>query len=144
MRLGALAAEAEPDRTEALASFGSGLGAALQMLDDLGGIASEPRWHKGQEDLTSARPTWPWAWLAVELDGPSFTHLSDLGRAVEASELPPAELAAAMRYHLGNRGRDHIDAHLASTLAALRASVPDAPLLTLVELTIDRLRGSYG
>jgi geranylgeranyl pyrophosphate synthase len=144
MRLGALAAEANPDGIEALASFGSGLGTALQMLDDLGGIASEPRWHKGQEDLVSARLTWPWAWLAAELDGASFARLRDLARAVEASQLPATELAAAMRLRLGDRGRDSVDAHLAATLDVLRSSVPDASLLTLVETTIDRLRGSYG
>jgi geranylgeranyl pyrophosphate synthase len=144
MRLGAVAAEAAPERTEALASFGCGLGAALQMLDDLGGIGTEPRWHKGHEDLVSARPTWPWAWLAAELDGPSFARLHELGRAVEMSELPPTELATAMRDHLGDHGRDRIDAHLAATLAALRANVPDASLLTLVDAIIDRLRGSYG
>jgi geranylgeranyl pyrophosphate synthase len=144
MRLGALAAQATPDRAEALACFGSGLGTGLQMLDDLGGITSEPRWHKGQEDLLSARPTWPWAWLAAELDGLSFSRLRDQARAVEASQLYPAELAAAMRFHLADRGRDRIDAHLASNLAVLRAGVPDASLLSLVEMTIDRLRGSYG
>jgi geranylgeranyl pyrophosphate synthase len=144
MRLGALAARAKPDGVEALARFGSGLGTALQMLDDLGGIASEPRWHKGQEDLANARPTWPWAWLAAELDGPSFARLRDLARAVEASRLPTTELAAAMRLHLGDRGRGRIDAHLVAILDVLRSSVPAASLLTLVETTIDRLRGSYG
>jgi geranylgeranyl pyrophosphate synthase len=144
MRLGALAAEANPDRIEALASFGTGLGMALQMLDDLSGIASEPRWHKGQEDLVSARPTWPWAWLATKLDVGSFARLRDLARAVEASRLPPSELAAAMRCHLGDRGRDSVDAHLAATLAALHEMVPDASLLTPAEATIDRLRSSYG
>jgi geranylgeranyl pyrophosphate synthase len=144
MRLGALAADADPARTEALAGFGFGLGKALQMLDDLGGIGIEPRWHKGYEDLVAARPTWPWAWLAADLEGPAFDELRRLARAVGASERPPTDLAAAMRSHLGERGRIRIDAHLASTRAALRESVPDASLLTLVEATVDRLRGSYG
>jgi geranylgeranyl pyrophosphate synthase len=144
MRLGALAAGAGSDRAEALVCFGSALGVGLQMLDDLGSITSETRWHKGREDLASARPTWPWAWLATELDGASFIRLREQARAVEASAVAPAELAAAMRHHLGDRGRDRIDAHLASTLAVLRPSVVDASLLSFVEKTVDRLRGGYG
>ncbi|MBN1606009.1 MAG: polyprenyl synthetase family protein [Polyangiaceae bacterium] len=144
MRLGALAAEAKPEDTEALASFGSSLGTALQMLDDLGGIASEPRWHKGQEDLVGARPTWPWAWLAAQLDSYSFARLRELARAVEASQLPATELASAMRSQLGDSATARVDAHLAATLDVLRSSVPDASRLTLVQMTIDRLRGSYG
>lgn len=144
MRLGALAAEAPPERTQVLVSIGAGLGAALQMSDDLGSIASEPRWHKGQEDLLGARPTWPWAWLSAELDDLSFNRLREHARGVQASRLPPGELAALMRYYLGDRGREHIDTHLKSTLSVLRARVSEPSVLTTFETTVDLLRGGYG
>jgi geranylgeranyl pyrophosphate synthase len=144
MRLGALVGEATPACAQALGSFGSGLGMGLQMLDDLGGITSQQRWHKGQEDLASARLTWPWAWLAAELDTASFARLRDQARAVAESQSPARELAATMRNYLAERGQDRIGAHLASILATLRESVPDASLCTLVEQTVERLRGSYG
>ncbi|MFO0566698.1 MAG: polyprenyl synthetase family protein [Polyangiaceae bacterium] len=59
--LGAIAAGGPRQVTQALARFGMKLGAGLQMLDDLGGIVSVERCHKGHEDLTSARPTWLFA-----------------------------------------------------------------------------------
>jgi geranylgeranyl pyrophosphate synthase len=57
--LGAIALGAPVD---ALRDFGVYVGTALQMLDDVGSIAT--RREKAREDLRNERPTWPWAWLA--------------------------------------------------------------------------------
>ncbi len=144
MRLGALAARAAPDCAQALECVGADLGTGLQMSDDLGSIASEPRWKKGREDLLGARATWPWAWLAAELDGASFNSLRDRARAVLATQTCPGDLAAAMRHQLGDLGRKRIDTHLSSILSNLRAKVSDASLLDDFEMTVDLLRRSYG
>jgi geranylgeranyl pyrophosphate synthase len=144
MQLGALAARATPEGARALASIGAQLGAGLQMSDDLGSIVNDQRWDKGREDLSAARPTWPWAWLAAELDDLSFTCLRDQARAVLAAEMSACELAAAMRHHLGSKGRVHIDAHLASVLCSLRANVSDALLLDDFQMTLELLRAGYG
>ena len=62
--LGALVGGAADETVRASIRFGRDLGAGLQMLDDLSGVTSSRRAHKGHEDLVHDRPSWPWAWLA--------------------------------------------------------------------------------
>ncbi|HYQ27458.1 MAG TPA: polyprenyl synthetase family protein, partial [Polyangiaceae bacterium] len=73
--MGALTAGAPQSRARAIADFAQELGVGLQMLDDLGGITSERRAHKGHEDLRHARPTWPWAWAAETMAPHAFEEL---------------------------------------------------------------------
>ena len=85
-RLSAAAAGADRGMTSALARFGHELGVYLQMLDDLSSVTVAERRDKGAEDLALARATWPWAWLAEELDAREFAELQARARRVEANE----------------------------------------------------------
>ena len=55
--VGAVAAGADEARRAALGDFGCRVGLGLQMLDDLGGLTSERRRHKGFEELRLGRLT---------------------------------------------------------------------------------------
>ncbi len=97
--LGAEAVGAPAHKVEAMARFGRELGEGLQMLDDLGGLTSAARRHKGYEDLCQARPTWPWAWAASTSSAAAFTELRARAQALyeRASRSPvavPAEASA--------------------------------------------------
>lgn len=127
--LGAIAAHATPEVEKALATFGRDVGVALQMFDDLSGIVSPSRKDKGQEDLAAARPTWPWAWLAEELDAPSY-------RAVLRA---PNQLEA-LRLHLSPRMRKKPREQLDRALADLGAVIPNIQPL---ERDIRQLERAY-
>ena len=63
------------DRT-LIDELGHDLGICLQMYDDLSGIVNPARAGKGLEDLSAARPTWPWAWLSRQVDAATFNSLT--------------------------------------------------------------------
>ena len=139
---GALVAGAPRARREALARFGAELGTALQMLDDLGGIASSRRRHKGYEDLMQSRPTWPWAWLARALEVDEFAALQQLARDVESRRVHPEQLAAALRARLSPY-RAHVEAQLERAVAELRPLFGSSPALARLHDEIQRLVHSY-
>ncbi|HEY6558255.1 MAG TPA: polyprenyl synthetase family protein [Polyangiaceae bacterium] len=141
-RAGALVAGAGREEQETLAQFGAELGTALQMLDDLGGIASARRRHKGYEDLMQCRPSWPWAWLADTLDAGEFAALQQQARAVESRRAHPEELAAALRGRLLSY-RTRVESELESALDALRPSFERSPAFAGLVSEIQRLVGSY-
>lgn len=143
-RLGALAAGASVERMECLARFGRELGVALQMLDDLGGIFSEARAHKGHEDLRLGRPTWPWAWLAVSRSESDYAALQSLARSVEGGERSPEELAQRLRDHLGSAPRRRVHHRVRRALAHLERELGASPALTQLSADIARLERSYG
>jgi geranylgeranyl pyrophosphate synthase len=143
-RLTALVASAPAARVELLATVGRKVGVVLQMLDDLGSITSEARWNKGKEDLLGAHPTWPWAWLASDLDPEAFSHLQIQARDIRGSDEAAHSLAEAMRERLGPRGHERIEALVASTMTMLRQGMEDAASAAAAERIFRRMRDSYG
>lgn len=141
--MGALAAGAPQSKAQAIAHFGRELGIGLQMLDDLGGILSERRAHKGHEDLRQRRPTWPWAWAAERLDQGAYAKMQTLGRAVATCAEHPEYVASQMRVVVGNYGRAQARARLAAALTDLAEAVPEPRALLELERELARLQESY-
>ncbi len=141
--IGAIAAGAPADQARAIAGFGLRLGTGLQMLDDLGGLTSEKRCHKGHEDLLLGRPTWPWAWAAQDLDEVGFARLSAMSRQVQSHDLHPEHLAEALREHIAIRGRFHVQQHLAGALGDLERAVGGSVVIDQLGQEITRLEKSY-
>lgn len=141
--LGALAAGAAPPVLAALSRFGREVGVALQMLDDVGGLVSEKRCHKGHEDLVLGRPTWPWAWLCTDLPSERHAELVALGLEVSERRLEPAVLARLMRGHLRGSGRVRVRRHLHGAFAGLEAVVGPCPALSALHTEIGRMEKSY-
>ncbi|HVJ21470.1 MAG TPA: polyprenyl synthetase family protein [Polyangiaceae bacterium] len=144
IRLGASAAGAAPEKVGILGRFGSDFGVALQMLDDLGGLVSEKRSHKGHEDLLQARPTWPWAWLAEQADAVAYLRLRALGDSVVARELHPEHLAEQLRGLLAESGLATVRAKLLAAREAVRSSLGDVPGSSLLDEAADCLEHLYG
>jgi geranylgeranyl pyrophosphate synthase len=142
--LGALAADAAPDRVDEFARFGREVGVALQMLDDVGGLVSEKRCHKGHEDLLLGRPTWPWAWLCDELSAARHGELAALGREVAARKLHPEVLARLLRGHLRGSGRVRIRRHIHVAFARLEKVTGASPALSALRGELHRMEKSYG
>jgi geranylgeranyl pyrophosphate synthase len=142
--LGAVAAGGPPRTVSELGRFGEGLGVALQMLDDLGGIVSESRCHKGHEDLITGRITWPFAWAAAELDPLAYAQLQLRARKVEKRELHPEVLARTLRELVEKPGRRAITEHLARCFASLENTFGHVPVLADVKAEIELLGRSYG
>jgi geranylgeranyl diphosphate synthase type I len=132
--LGAIAAGAPPERLAALATLGREIGVSLQMLDDLTGLTSERRCHKGHEDLLGARPTWPFAWLAEQEDDVGYLRLRSLLDFVVKRDVHPEVVARELRERVAERGRRAIGERLRAALAAARASFGNArPLAELAD-----------
>ncbi len=142
--LGAVAAGGPRPLVAALGNFGQRLGVALQMLDDLGGIVSEARCHKGHEDLLGGRPTWPFAWVARQLDPMHYAKLVILARQVHRRDAHPELLAEQLRDLIGESGREAVSRHLAQAFDELEAVVGKVPALADVKAEIELLGRSYG
>lgn len=141
--LGATAAGGSRWVVESLRRFGSRLGVGLQMLDDLGGVLCHARRRKGIEDLCLARPTWPWAWLAEDLDAFSYAQLqSDLAAVCGGAD--PVPLIAKLEPLLGEPARNRARAHLSDALAALACDLGSSTHLDELTLEIECLERSYG
>jgi len=141
--MGALAAGASQSKAQAIAQFGCELGVGLQMLDDLGGIVSERRAHKGREDLQHRRPTWPWAWAAEILDPRAYRKIQKLGRGVAMNAVTPEELACDLRAAVGQHGRAQAHDRLTAALARLAEAVPEPRAILELEHELARLEKSY-
>lgn len=142
--VGAIAAGAPSPTVRALSEFGMSLGVGLQMLDDLGGIVSEQRCHKGHEDLLSARPAWPWAWVAERAEPHVYAHLRVLGRQVQARERHPELLASELRQLVEADGRARVDGHLQQAFGDLCGKLGRSRALDEVLHEIQTLEKSYG
>ena len=142
-QMGALAAGATQSKAQAIAHFGRELGIGLQMLDDLSGITSERRAHKGHEDLRHRRPTWPWAWAAESLDARAYGKIQKLGRAVATCGEHPELVATQLRVAVANHGRAQAHTRLAAALARLAEAVPEPRALLELEHELARLEKSY-
>jgi geranylgeranyl pyrophosphate synthase len=141
--LGALAAGAAPALVNELACFGRALGVTLQMLDDVSGVVSERRCHKGHEDLCLGRPTWPWAWLSSELSEPRFEELRQQGRAIRQSQLHPEVVARQLRAELRGSGRVRVRRHLQQAFARLEAAIGPRAALQALQAQVQRMEKSY-
>jgi geranylgeranyl pyrophosphate synthase len=142
--LGALAAGAAPALVNELACFGRALGVSLQMLDDVGGLVSERRCHKGHEDLCLGRPTWPWAWLSTELSAARFEELRQQGREIRSNQLHPEVVARQLRVELRGSGRVRVRRHLQQAFARLEAAVGPEAALQDLRAQLQRMEKSYG
>jgi geranylgeranyl pyrophosphate synthase len=141
--LGALAAGAPPVTRAAVGRFGERAGIALQMLDDLGAIASPARRAKAHEDLRGARPTWPWAWLAERAPF-AWTRLAGQVRAAQAGQLDPDTLADELAELVVPLGRTRVHALLAATLDELAAALGPSPALDALAADLRQMEESYG
>ncbi len=142
-RLGALAAGASEPVNTAVAQFGEAVGCALQMLDDLGSLASPQRRTKGREDLRAARPTWPWAWLAQH-DVFAWSRLIASARLVAAGDGDPDALADALIAETGALGRGHVHTAIATALDALVGVVGSSSVTRHLATELQRMESSYG
>ena len=141
--LGCAAAGAPAALRAELGEFGRSYGVALQMLDDVSGLFEERRAHKGHEDLLNGRATWPWAWLARQLDEVSYSRLQHRAREVERRDLHPELLAKALRKALGDAPYRTIHAHLNQAFARLERHVVSCHLLAPLAEEIERLEHAY-
>lgn len=140
--IGAIAGGGTREQTDAIAEFGNELGCGLQMLDDLSGVLNPKRRHKAIEDIGLARPTWPWAWLARDLDAETFGGLQDRARGVRTPteiEALVVEIADLVRCTC----KERVHAHLTTALALLRQRCGGHPCLDVVESEIERLEKAY-
>jgi geranylgeranyl pyrophosphate synthase len=146
VELGALAAGATAARTAAIGDLGEGIGCALQMLDDLGGLVTEARRAKAYEDLRGARPTWAWAWLAEQHDPFAWSRFVGLARAVVAGA-DPQPLADALAERIEPVGRARARATLDAALAGARTELagdPAAlPVLDALAADVRRMEAMY-
>lgn len=140
--LGALASGADERVVRAATRFGRELGMALQMLDDLSGVATDKRRHKGIEDVSLGRPTWPWAWLAQTMERDPFAELQRMSRAVEGGGDAEA-LARELGRLVAPHGKRRVHAHVEHAFARLSSAVPHAPALSALRLELERLERSY-
>ncbi len=142
--LGAVAAGANAQRVAALNRFARDLGTGLQMLDDLGGLTSPARAHKGVEDLMHARPTWPWAWVAAASAPDAFAALQSAAGDVVAGRGDAGALAAELAAAVAEPGRQRVHARLHLSVADLESTLGQNAVTRALRDTITRLEKSYG
>jgi geranylgeranyl pyrophosphate synthase len=140
--MGALAAGATPARVEQLGCFGRELGVGLQMLDDLGSLTSPARAEKAAEDLCGARPTWPWAWAALDYGPAAYLELVRHARDV-ARGADPLALARKLAARVGESGRKRAQEQLARAFVGLRSDCAAPATVDDVERDFRRLEESY-
>lgn len=140
--LGAIAGGAGPDKIAVLSRFGCALGVGLQHLDDLGGLRCAPRREKGREDLAGRRLTWPWAYLAAELDEVRFHGLQTKLRHARPASLD--RLVIELSDLLGDDAYRRACALLERAVAPLRETFAGDPWLAAVSAEVARVEQSYG
>jgi geranylgeranyl pyrophosphate synthase len=141
--LGALVAGAPSGIIGELTRFGRDVGVALQMLDDISGLVSEKRCHKGHEDLIGSRPTWPWAWLAGELGGEQFSQLQALGKRVALRDVHPEVLSRMLRAGLRGSSRVRMRRFVHQSFAQIEHLTPNKYALAALRAHLQRMEKSY-
>jgi geranylgeranyl pyrophosphate synthase len=141
--LGAVAAEAEPGVTSALATFGERLGVGLQMQNDLSELTGTAGPLKHPEDLLHGRVTWPWAWAAERLPAARFDALQMRGAKLAAGSGDAAALAGDLLAALGPDLACPVREWLANAFADLAAAVPAGPVLDELRAEVRRLEERY-
>jgi geranylgeranyl pyrophosphate synthase len=140
--MGAVAARADAKRVDALTTFGRALGNGLQMLDDLSGLLNPNGTEKAQVELRLARPTWAWAWLAMDLEPDDFDSLQQEGRAV-ADGQDPSGLIQRMALALDVTGRQRVHQHLEESLDEVQRSIGPSSYLVELRQEVEQLERSY-
>jgi geranylgeranyl pyrophosphate synthase len=141
--LGAITAGAPAERVSAIAHFARDLGTSLQMLDDVGGLYSASRTHKGHEDLRLSRPTWPWAWLAETLSPERYHSLRREALEVEMGDRHPEHLAEHLRAELGGEPKSRAHERSMRAIARLKSQLGSSAALRALCAEIGRLERSY-
>ncbi|MGW6917134.1 polyprenyl synthetase family protein [Kitasatospora sp. NPDC054939] len=143
--LGALAGAGGAERVERMREFGSHLGMAFQLTDDLLGIWGDPK-RTGKpawSDLAARKKSLPVA-AALAADGPEAAELGRLYRARSAPSGTDLARMAALTEAAGGRAwaecqaRRHTDLALAALAAADPEPAPAAGLTALAELILTR------
>ena len=144
--LGALVSGANENIVRAAIRFGRELGTGLQMLDDVSGLMKENRYAKGIEDIGHATPTWPWAWLSVDLDEERFLCLQAMAREAENGK-SPGRLQRQLLETLGRLVAPHakrrVHAFLEHAFVRFANVVPPGLELGALRLELERLERSY-
>jgi geranylgeranyl pyrophosphate synthase len=140
--LGAIVGGASQELVVAAMNSGRELGGALQMLDDLSGLTNASRYHKGHEDLTHDRPTWPWAWLSAELDRPAFAALQAAAEETRAGA-DPARLGATLRELVAPHGRRWVHDAVEDAFTRFEKAGPPPSILVLLRREVERLEKKY-
>jgi len=141
--LPAIAAGAEPATRQAIGRFGESIGVGLQMLDDLGSLASPARRAKGREDLVCGRPTWPWAWLAKHRPF-AWSRLAADARPVMAGTADADALADALVAEIGDVGRGTIHDTLAVAREDLFGGLGGTAVTGGIVAGLEQMERSYG
>jgi geranylgeranyl pyrophosphate synthase len=141
--LAAICAGAPAPVELALERFGTSLGVALQLLDDVGGICSDERWDKGAEDLRGARTTAAWALASQALDATLYRFLRQLAARVERGAAAPAQLREELRPLIAESGRCAARRLLQDALRDLRRALRDPRGLRRAEAVVQALEESY-
>jgi geranylgeranyl pyrophosphate synthase len=139
--LGALTAGADAAIERPLVAFARAFGVFLQMLDDQSGVAR--RIDKGREDVGKARLTWPWAWLAEDLDATTFERLQAQQREVVAGKRATDDVVRALGSALGDRGRTLASMEIGGAFAALACGMRHTPLLEQLRAEIESVERSF-
>lgn len=142
--LGAIAAGASQRQIEVVERFARELGTGLQMLDDVGSIACASRLHKGVEDLSLGRPTWPWAWAAIGHGGPAFASFIEQEHRVITGRGSATELARRLCVAVADTGRQRVHTKLGLALAVLEDNFDARDVIDIVAREVERLEKSYG
>ena len=142
-QLGALAAGASGSRLAAIIEFGEAVGIGLQMLDDLGSLTSPARRAKGREDVTSGRPTWPWAWLASYRPF-AWSHLVDEAHAAAMGQGDADRVIDLLAGEIGEIGRSAARAALHAAMVQLLAALGPSAVTDELAAYLEHMEQSYG
>jgi geranylgeranyl pyrophosphate synthase len=141
-RVGAVAAGADAERVAGIAEFGVELGIGLQMLDDLGAVASRSRRDKGLEDIRGGRPTWPWAWMCGAVDELAVARLQQRLRGMSNDD-DAEHVLSAIRESALTIGRGAVRSQLQHCLQEVATHL-DAEAHRALVGELERLEVSYG
>lgn len=142
--MGATVAGASPQARRAIDDYGRGLGAGLQMFDDLGNVLGRVEPAKRWEDLILRRPTWAWACAASLFPAPIYDQFVEAVRALP--EARPALEAWFERTDFFTAARAASTAHLERCHGALEEALPSAPASAIAPLRAlgDEISKAYG
>lgn len=140
--LGAIAAGASDSLVRQLEDFGRELGIALQTLDDLGGVLSDRRSEKGNEDLRGGRPSWTWVFVSEACTGDSLGKLLQMAASVEQGDAPDP-LRECLREALPANTKRRVTGRLADAFQKFCADVPPSPGREALKRVVERLEVSY-
>jgi geranylgeranyl pyrophosphate synthase len=117
MVMGGLIAGAGESATALLNDFGRDLGVALQMFDDIGNVSGAREPSKQYEDFTLCRPSWAWAWAAMNSSPAEYARFVD---AVGKLPDPNALEEWIAKHELVKKARASAYHHLGLTFAGLK------------------------